>query len=147
MRGSIEMSDSDGFGYRGWRERSPLDRVRVRDCDAVVALTTLLRRRMMKSVATMKITRRAIAPPMIPPISAFVRPPLPGALVGLVFRIAVAEGVTLAMTPPGAVLLATSVGNVGVEAVVTVDVTVWGRFWASVVVRISVMMKVVTEVA
>ena len=44
--------------------------------------------------------------------------------IGLVLGIAVWVGVTLAMTPLGAVLLATSVGTVGVEAVVIVDVTV-----------------------
>jgi hypothetical protein len=67
--------------------------------------------------------------------------------IGLVFGIAVGVGVTLAMTPSGAVLLATFVGTVGVEAVIIVDVTVWGRFAASVVVRVSVTTNVVIEVA
>jgi hypothetical protein len=113
----------------------------------VVAFTTLLRRRIIRIVAVMRMARRAIAPPMIPPISPFVRPLLVELLVGLVFGIAVSVGVTLAITPAGAVLLATSVGNVGVEAVVIVDVTVWGRLSVSVVVRVSVKINVVTEVA
>jgi hypothetical protein len=83
----------------------------------------------MKTVAMIRTARRAIAPPMIPPSWPFVRPleedDVP---VGLVLGIAVAVGVTLAMTPAGAVLVATFVGTVGVEAVVIVDVTVCGRF-------------------
>lgn len=83
----------------------------------------------MKNVAITRIARRATAPPMIPPSWPLVRPlEDDAALVGLVLGIAVAVGVTFAMTPAGAVLLATSVGSVGVEAVVRVDVTVWGRF-------------------
>ena len=101
----------------------------------------------MKMVAMIRIARRATAPPIMPPSWPLVRPLEDEVLVGLVLGIAVAVGVTLAMTPAGAVLLATFVGSVGVEAVVIVDVTVCRRFWASVVVTVSVTMKVVTEVA
>lgn len=131
MSGSIDIasiSDADGLGWRDGRERCPLEDARVRDWDAVVALTTLLRRRIISIVAMMRMARRATAPPMIPPSWPLVRPLLLVAvLVGLVLGIAVAVGVTLGITPAGAVLLATSVGTVGVEAVVIVDVTVWGR--------------------
>jgi hypothetical protein len=73
----------------------------------------------------MRMIRRATAPPIIPPSWPFVRPLLlVEELVGLVLGIAVGVGVTLAMTPKGAVLLATFVGIVGVDAVVIVDVRV-----------------------
>lgn len=128
MRGSIDIAsilEPDGLCWREGRERCPLEDVRVRDWDAVTAFATLFTRRIMRNVAMMRITRIATAPPMIPPSWAFVRPPLlVEELVGLVLGIAVWVGVTLAMTPLGAVLLATSVGTVGVEAVVIVDVTV-----------------------
>lgn len=78
----------------------------------------------MKMVAIIRTASRATAPPMIPSSWPFVRTLLDEVDVGLAFGIAVAVGLTFAMTPLGAVLLATSVGNVGVEAVVMVSVSV-----------------------
>lgn len=110
-------------------------------------------RRLKIQKAAIKITSRMkAAPPMIPPISGFVRPLLVVApplvalpLVASTFAIAVAVGVSLGTAEAFDVFAATD-GDAGVEAVTNVDVRVCVRESLSVVVKVSVNVKVVTAV-
>ena len=134
---------NDGLGREG-RERGPLEDVRD---FAVVTSMALLSFRMIKNVATIMTMRMATAPPMIPPISGLVSPP-EAALLASVLGIAVADKAILGTTPDGAKdEVAAAVGADGVAAVTTVLVTVCGWELASVVVKVSVKVKVVIEVA
>lgn len=102
---------------------------------------------MIKKVATIMAMRMATAPPMIPPISGVVSPP-PAALLASVLGIAVADKAILGTTPDGAKNeVAAAVCADGEAAVTTVLVTVYGRELASVLVKVSVIVKVVVEVA
>jgi hypothetical protein len=148
IKGSTDIasisSPNGGLGRDG-RERGPLDD--VREITLVVTFIALLSFRRIKKVATNKMMRIATAPPIIPPISGLVSP-LEGALLASVLEIAVAGKAILGTTPDGAEdEVAAAVGADGVAAVTTVLVTVCGWELASVVVKVSVMVKVVIDVA
>lgn len=124
-RGSNEIeliSEGDGYEGRCLRDRGTLDPLAV---FASYFFETFLRRRRMKNVA-MRITSKInAAPPMIPPISGFVRPVLVGVLplVASTFGIAVAVGVSLGTAEAFDVFAATD-GEAGVDAVTNVEVTI-----------------------
>jgi len=85
----------------------------VRDSRSETALTAAFSRRRMKKAIIRITTRKATAPPIIPPISAVVRPLL---LLGVpeagVLAIAVGVACTFGIKPPS--VLAVAVGAAGV---------------------------------
>lgn len=98
--------------------------------------------------AAMRITIRIkAAPPIIPPISGFVKPLLVGvlSLLAETFAIAIAVGVSLGTAEAFEVFAATD-GEAGVEAVTNVEVMVCVCESLSVVVKVSVKVKVDTAV-
>lgn len=139
------MSDGDGYEGRCLCDRGTLDPLRVfASLNAFVAFL----RRLKIQKAAIRITRRMkAAPPMMPPISGFVRPLPVGELpfVASTFGIAVAVGVSLGTAEAFDVFAGTD-GDAGVEAVTNVDVKVCACELLSVVVKVSVNVKVVTAV-
>lgn len=84
---------------------------------------TFLRRRRIQNAATRITSRMNAAPPMIPPICGFVRPPFVDVfpLVASAFGTAVAVGVSLGTAD----VFAGIDGEAGVDAVTNVEAIVW----------------------
>lgn len=145
-RGSndIELiSDGDGYEGRCLCDRGTLDP--VRDFASLYAFVAFFRRLRMQKAAMRITNSMKAAPPIIPPISGFVRPLLVGALVlslvALTFAIAVAVGVSFGTAEAFDVFAATE-GDAGVDAVTNVEVRVCIFELLSVVVMVSVKVKV-----
>jgi hypothetical protein len=114
-------------------ERGPLDDVRE-----AVTFATLLRRLMMRKVATKTTIRINIAPPIMPPNSGVDKPPFDDDPVAAVFAIGAAGGVILA-TPPSVV--EDPVGSPKIVTEVIVVVIVVGKE-SIIVVSVSVKVNV-----
>jgi hypothetical protein len=118
----------------------------LRDWTAAAAFMARFRRLIIMQVEIRTTRRIKMAPPTMPPSSGVVRP-LVGVLLAAVLGISVASDEALGMADGVDEEVAAAVGACGVAAVITVVVRVYGWKLASVVVKVSVIMKVVIEVA
>ena len=141
IRGSTDSASISSGRGPDRPDRGPLEE--LREFAISVTLMALLRRRRMMKVATRRAMRMNIAPPMIPPSSGVVSPPL-DAEDAADFGTGEAGGVTWPTTPSVGGM---PVGCPGIVAVVIVVVIVSGFELPFVVVNVSVIRKVTLEVA